>query len=180
VKSLAVLVLLIANAMLALFVTYPRFREDVFLSRRTLELESKHAEHARGAERWTGASDSVVRSQAALERTFGDGRAAVPRLRLALLELEKGLELERTSATYHFEGMRDGLRRYKIGVRMRGEFESLYTYLERASLLKAPLAPSDLTLTPDAAGDGTLNLDVAWTAAWPEASAPEGRAKRGR
>lgn len=172
-RKLLFLSILATNLVAFALLTYPAYRELAAHEERAASLDRHLKEKAGEAARWEETRRSTELARVELDRLFGGEGRFFSRLRAALLEAEQGLNLRRGTVEYRPEtSAPQGFRGYRIRTSLRGDFYSLYTYLERIAGLRAPLAPLEMTLVEESSRgeEQKLLLNLTWLALWPEES----------
>ncbi len=143
-------------------------RETLESSRKVLE-ESSVAQSALFM-KWRRLEELLKLAETSLEpiHTRGDS-SQFALLRDAFLEAERGLPIERGELVLRpVQRVPEGFRGVRVHLTATGDFESLLRYLNRVSLLKAPIAPIEITLVEKQKDDAPLVLSGTWLAMWPE------------
>ena len=123
----------------------------------------------RQAFRWAQLQRVVVEAQAVLEPWHSPAKGDFSNLRSAILDAERGLSLSRSAVEFRPESrVVPGFRGVRVKATEKGDFFSLWTFLDRVSQWNAPLAPVELTLAEEAGGVGLAWLTVTWVGLWPE------------
>ena len=165
-----VLALVVGNLLGHFFWTKPMLEERETFETLRRELEESSVEQSAVLVKWRRLEELLELAETSLEPIHSRGDSSeFALLRDAFLEAERGLPLERGELYLRpVPRVPEGFHGVRVHVTAMGDFDSLLRYLNRVSLLKAPIAPVEISLVEKPTEYAPLLLSATWLAIWPE------------
>ncbi len=161
--------LVVVNSLGYSLMTRPALSERTRLEQELREQDEEVGAGNRQAARWAQLQRVVGQAQAVLEPWQSPAEGDFSVLRSAILDAERGLALSRSAVEFRPESqVATGFRGVRVEAIEKGDFISLWIFLDRVSQWNGPLAPVELTLVEESGEVGLARLTVTWIGLWPE------------